>query len=117
MLALTFIPSDHPVSINNGDYGRMMEQMNLTWAGNVFFDTDAQAGQTAIEEFGYTHSWDILKLTPIKPTFSLYWFVSIVRLLTEPFGKPFSTLLLAWVMGIISILCITMIVYDLYPLL
>ncbi len=117
MLALTFIPIDHPVSINNGDYGRMMEQMNLTWAGNVYFDTDAQAGQYAIEEFGYTHSWDILKLTPIKPTFSLYWFVSIVRLLTEPFGKPFSTLLLAWVMGIISVLCITMMVYDLYPLL
>ena len=117
MLSLTFIPLNHPVSINNGDYGRMMEQLDLTWSGSVYFDTAEQAGQYAIEEFGYTHSWDLLKLTPIKPTFSLYWFASIVRLLTEPFGKPFSTLLLAWVMGIISIICIAFIVYDLYPLL
>ena len=44
-----------------------------------------------------------MKLTLLKPTYSLYWFVSAARLLTEPFGLPFSTWILAWLMGFAGI--------------
>ncbi len=117
MLITVFLPDSHPVSVNNGDFGRLMAQMDITWPGNIYFDTRAQSGHEGIEEFGYTAPFSPLKLTPLKPTFTLYWFVSIVRLLTEPFGKPFSTLILSWIMGGISLLCAIKIVYDIYPLL
>ena len=117
MLCLTFLPADHPVCINNGDFGRMMAQLDLTWPGNIFFDAVEQMGHSAIEEYGYLRPWDVKKLTPLKPTFSLYWFASIVRLMTEPFGKPFSTWLLAWVMGGLSVISVLVILNDLYPIL
>lgn len=117
MFLMAYLPADHPVSINNGDFGRMMTQLDVTWPGRYYFDTQSQAGQVGIEDFQYTAPFDLLKLTPLKPTFTLYWFASIVRLLTEPFGRPFSTLLLSWVMGVISLLCAIKITYDLYPLL
>lgn len=117
MLLMVYLPEDHPVSINNGDFGRLMEQMDITWPGRIYYDPPAQSGHQAIEDYQFTAPFNFLKLTPLKPTFTLYWFTSIVRLMTEPFGRPFSTLLLSWVMGIISLCCAVKIVYDLFPLL
>ena len=117
ILICVFLPAAHPASVNNGDFGRMMAQMDLTWPGNVFYDAQAQMGHAAIEEYAYLRAYDPLKLTPLKPTYSLFWFASVVRLLTEPFGLPFSTLLLAWIMGLISTVCLVSFVRDLYPLL
>ena len=117
MLVTVFAPADHPVSINNGDFGRMMTQMDLTWEGMQYYDTATQAGRHAIEEFVFTQPFRPLKLTPLEPTYSLYWFASMTRLLTEPFGRHFSTWTLAWVMGAVSILCLLKIIWDLQPLL
>ncbi len=117
MLVMTFAPETHPVSINNGDFGRMMVQMDLTWNGMQYYDTATQAGRQAIEEFAFTRPFQPLKLTPLEPTYSLYWFVSVTRLLTEPFGKHFSTWVLAWVMGFISVICLLKTIWDLQPLL
>lgn len=117
ILVMTFLPAGHPCAVNNGDYGRMMAQMDLTWTGDMFYNTTIQAGHYAIEEYEWVEPFDPLKLTPLKPTYSLYLFSSIVRLLREPFGLPFSTLLLAWVMGAITALCAIVMVNDLYPLL
>lgn len=117
LLAVTFLPADHPVTVNNGDFGRMMEQMDITWPGYIFFDSAAQANRRGIEEYEYVRSFQPVKLTPMKPTYSLYLFASIVRLLTQPFGLPFSTMLLSWVMGLVSVACVVSLVRDLYPLL
>ena len=117
ILMSIYLPATHPASINNGDFGRMMEQLDVTWEGMLFFDTDDQAGQHAVENYAYSKGFDLLKLTPFKPTYSLYWFAAIVRLFTEPFGNGFSTYLLAWVMSAITLLCILRIIWDLQPLL
>ena len=117
VLASVYLPSAHPAAINNGDFGRMMEQMDITWSGMDYFDTASQANHFAIEEYAYTGGFDPLKLTPLKPTYSLYWFVSVVRLFTQPFGLGFSTYLLSWVMGAATVLCILQMVRDLYALL
>ena len=117
ILMAVYLPSTHPASINNGDFGRMMEQLDVTWDGMLFFDTDSQAGHHAVENYVYAKGFDPLKLTPLKPTYSLYWFSAIVRLFTEPFGVGFSTYLLAWVMSIITLVCIVQIIRDLQPLL
>ena len=117
ILVCVMLPANHPVGINNGDFGRMMAQMDLTWTGDLYFDEQSQMGHGAIEEFAYLRPWDPLKLTPLKPAYSLYWFVSAVRLMTEPFGLPFSTWLLAWIMGLTTVVCAVRLVWDLYPLL
>lgn len=117
LLAMTFLPAAHPVSINNGDYGRMMAQMDLTWSSHEVYDFNSQAGRKAIEEYQFLHPFNFRKLTFLEPTYSLYLFSSIVRLITEPFGLSFSTLLLAWVMGLISMACILILVHSLYPIL
>ena len=117
LLGMTFLPAEHPAGVNNGDFGRMMKQLDLTWPGYIYYDTEAQLGGMAVESYEYLQPFDPVKLTPLRPTYSLYWFASLVRLMTEPFGRPFSTLLLAWVMGLVSILCILRLVWDLYPVL
>ena len=117
MLIMVFAPRNHPVSINNGDFGRMMVQMDLTWDGMQYYDTATQAGRHAIEEFAFTQPFRPLKLTPLEPTYSLYWFVSAARLLTEPFGLPFSTWILAWLMGFAGIVCLLKMLWDLQPFL
>ena len=95
----------------------MMEQMDITWTGMDYFNTANQANHRAIEDYFYEKGFNALKLTPLKPTYSLYWFLSLARLLTQPFGIGFSTYLLAWVMGIITAACILQLVRDLYALL
>ena len=117
MLLFVCLPADHPVSVNNGDYGRVIDHLDIMWSGDVYFDVAAQMGHKAIEEYNYVKPFDPLKLTPLKPTYTVYWFASVVRLLTEPFGRPFSTLILAWVMEIVSLICVLKIVWDLYPFL
>ncbi|MBQ6364896.1 MAG: hypothetical protein IJI61_00600 [Oscillospiraceae bacterium] len=116
-LVFTFLPRDHAGTVNNGDYGRMMAQLEITWPGYLYYDYARQAGQFVIEEYSYLEPFDPLKFTPLSPTYSLYWFTSLVRLLTEPFGLPFSTLLLGWLMGLISLVCMLKILWDLYPVL
>ena len=117
LLMITFLPKAHPVSVNNGDFGRMMAQMGLTWPGDIFYDSAAQMGRKAIEEYPYLRPFEPLRLTPLQPTYSLYLFVSLSRLFTQPFGLPLSTLLLAWMMGLISVLCVVSLARDLYPIL
>ncbi|MBR4539975.1 MAG: hypothetical protein IKO52_14195 [Clostridia bacterium] len=117
ILTAVYLPSNHPASVNNGDYGRMMEQLDITWDSMTYFNTDSQAGHYAIEDYAYTSGFDFLKLTPLKPTYSLYWFAGLLRLLTEPLGLGFSTYLLAWLMGVIMLACVLQIVSDLFPLL
>ncbi len=115
MLAAVFLPEHRPGCVNNGDFGRMMDQLDITWSGDLYYDTGSQAGRFLIEEYSYLAPFDLRKLTPLKPTYSLYWFTGVVRLLTEPFGLPFDTRMLAWVMGVVAAACIGRLVYDLLP--
>ena len=117
VLLCALVPATHAVSVNNGDFGRMMEQLDITWNSMDYFNTANQANRYAIEQYAYLSDFDAAKLTLLKPTYSLYWFAGIVRLLTEPFGMGFSTYLLAWVMGVIMAGCIIQLVKDLYSLL
>lgn len=116
LLCLTFLKQAYPGCVNNGDFGRMMAQVDLIWPGDVYFDADSQLRRFLIADYQYRAPFDALKLTPLRPTYSLYWFVSLVRLITEPFGLPFSTLKLAWIMGLVSGLCVTSLAGDLHTL-
>lgn len=113
MFMIVYLPKDHVVSVNNGDYGRMMESIGITWSGDMYFDNARQALRIGIEEYAYSEPFDIARLTPLKPSYSLYAFECVIRLFTEPFGLLFSTWKTAILMGIITVFCIGTIVYDL----
>jgi len=117
MLLSTYMRTDHPGCVNNGDFGRMMAQLGITWTGDMYYNTDSQMSHQIIEEYEWDKPFDWKKLTPLEPTYTLYFFVSLVRMVTEPFGQPLNTWYLALLMGGLTILCITIMTYDLYPLL
>ncbi|MBR2759588.1 MAG: hypothetical protein IKD66_00315 [Solobacterium sp.] len=112
MLAAVYLPKDHVVSVNNGDYGRMMGSIGITWTGEYYYDFAHQSLHEGIEEYAYAEPFNILKLTPLMPAYSLYLFESVIRLFTEPFHQMFSTWKTALLMGIITVLCIAQIVSD-----
>lgn len=120
LLALVMVFSiqfAHPRAgaVNNGDYGRMMDQLDLTWTSELYYDTEAQAGRQVIEEFAYRSGMDLAKLTSLKPTYSLIYPATVVRGLCALFGLPFSTWYMSLLMSAVLVLCILSIVRDLHP--
>lgn len=104
-------------TVNNGDYGRMMEQLGLTWTGDVYFDNRLQAGTYVVENYAYLSGFDFASLTSLKPTYSLVYPVAAVRGICRLFGLQFSTWYVAWLMSAVVVLCILSIVRDLHDVL
>lgn len=107
----------HAACVNNGDFGRMMEQIGVTWTSENYFNSELQSNHQAIEQYAWSVPFDWRCLTPLRPTYSLYLFVSIVRLFTEPFGYPLNTWGLSILMGALAAGCIVLITRDLYAVL
>ncbi|MCH5287462.1 MAG: hypothetical protein J1E43_08565 [Christensenellaceae bacterium] len=101
-------------TVNNGDYGRMMEQLGLTWSSEVYYDLDAQAGHQVIEEYAYRSGMDFAALTFLKPTYSLVYPAAIVRGFCAVSGLPFSTWYMSLVMSAALVLCILSVTRDLH---
>ena len=102
-------------AVNNGDYGRMMEQLDLTWTSELDRHAEAQAGRQVVETYAYRSGLDAARLTILKPTYSLVYPAAIVRGLCALFGQPFSTWYLSLVMSAALVACILSIVRDLHP--
>ena len=110
---LFFVP--HAASVNNGDFGRMMESLDIMWESDIYFNTSEQLANKAVETYAYRAPFQWQRLTFLEPSYSLVYPASIVRLLTEPFGLPFSTYLLSILMTLAAVLCVVSTVRDLYP--
>ena len=102
-------------TVNNGDYGRMMDQLGLTWTGEIYYNYGAQAGEQVIEEFAFQDNFDFAKLTFLKPTYSLIYPVSIVRGICALFNLTFNTWYVSLLMSAALFMCILSMVRDLYP--
>ena len=101
-------------TVNNGDYGRMMDHLGLTWTGEYYYDYGAQAGARVIEEFAFRDDFDPATLTSLKPRYSLVYPVSIARGICALFDLRFSTRYVSLVMSAALLMCILSIVRDLY---
>lgn len=117
MTAFLELRVPHAACVNNGDFGRMMNQLGVTWTSENYFDSASQANHQAIEQYAWSVPFDWRCLTPLKPTYSLYLFVSILRAFTEPFGLPLNTWALAVLMSAAAAGCIILITRDLYAVL
>lgn len=114
MILITLLKPSHAGCVNNGDFGRMMNSIDLSWSGDVYDDTDAQSLHWLIEDYEWTHPFDWKKLTPLSPAYSLYFFASISRLFTDALGRPMSTYVLEWVMAAFTLGCLVLLTHDLY---
>lgn len=107
----------HAACVNNGDFGRMMSQLGITWTSENYFDSASQSNHQAIEQYAWSVPFDWRCLTPLKPTYSLYLFVSVIRLFSEPFGLPLNTWALSILMSAVAAGCIVLVTRDLYAVL
>ena len=103
--------------VNNGDFGRMMDQLGLIWQGDIFYNVDAQLGRRVIEDYAFRDAFDWTSLTFLNPKYSLIYPASLVRLFCNLTGQDFSTWYLSLVMNAVLIACLVSIVYDLHGLL
>lgn len=100
--------------VNNGDFGRMMEQLGIIWQGDVFYDTDAQLGKRVIEDYAYRDTFHLIDLTVFHPRYSLIFPAALVRGICAVLHQPFSTHWLSIVMTVILLLCVISIIKDMY---
>lgn len=100
--------------VNNGDFGRMMEQLGLIWQGDIFYDVDAQLGKRVIEEYAYRAAFQLTDLTFLSPKYSLIFPSTLVRGICAVLNRPFSTHLLSIVMTVVLLICLISIIKDLY---
>ncbi len=107
----------HIGGVNNGDFGRMMEQIDLYWTEDMVYDLDAQLGTQVTEDYSYREPFHPERLTPADPTYSLLFPSMLVRLWSLLTGNPFSTQVLAIILFALTALSILSILRDLHPLL
>lgn len=103
--------------VNNGDFGRMMEQLGITWEGDLYYDYQAQAGRGVIETYAYLGEFDWTSITFLNPKYSLAYPAAITRGICTLLGTPFSTWYMSILMNLVLVLCIVSIVRDLYGVL
>ena len=110
------LPEPHIGGVNNGDYGRMMDQLGIFWTDDVAADGDAQISRVQ-EEYVLSEPFHLEQLTPADPTYSLAFPAALVRLWNSLTGAAFSTHTIAVILFVVTALCILLMVHDLYPLL
>lgn len=115
MAAVVLLADPRAGCVNNGDFGRMMDQMGLIWTGDIYYDINAQLGSRVIEEYAYRTAFDLSALTFIKPTYSLIYPAAVVRGICGLLQRPFNTYCLSIIMSITLLLCLLSMVRDLYP--
>lgn len=111
------LPERHIGGVNNGDFGRMMEQIDLYWTQELLDNSSEQAGIWVIEEYDYREPFHPQRLTSADPTYSLIYPSMLVRLWSFLTNSPYSTLAQAWILLALTLFAVLLLVHDLYPLL
>ncbi len=102
-----------PGVVDWGNYENTMLQAGLTYTQDTLREPDELHYIKVIEEFAF-EPFEPARFIQAKPTASLYYPVTVVRLFSEPFGIPFSTARLAVVYAVITIISLFYILKALY---
>ena len=111
------LPTEHIGGVNNGDFGRMMEQIDLYWAQPQLDDESTQFEWGVVEDFSYREPFHPAHLTSIDPTYSLIFPSMLVRFITLLTGGNYSTQVQAFILLALVMAALLLLVHDLYPLL
>ena len=107
----------HVGGVNNGDFGRMMEHLDIWWSQEQLDHADTQAGQFVIEDYSYRDEFHTERLTSLDPAYSLIYPSVIVRLWSLLTGASYSTQTQALIMLVMTVAALLLLLYDLYSLL
>lgn len=110
------LPEEHIAGVNNGDYGRMMEQIDLYWQEAQLRDTSTQMSSQVVEDYSYREPFHPERLTSLDPTYSLIFPSMVVRFIALFTGGGYSTQIQAFVLLTLTIVSLLLILHDLYPL-
>lgn len=111
------LPTEHIGGVNNGDFGRMMEQIDLYWAQPQLDDESTQLEWGVVEDYSYREPFHPARLTSIDPTYSLIFPSMLVRFITLLTGGHYSTQVQAFILLALVMAALLLLVHDLYPLL
>ncbi|MBQ3156621.1 MAG: hypothetical protein IJB81_06805 [Clostridia bacterium] len=117
IIAWTILPDVHMGGVNNGDYGRMMEQLGLSFAQEQLENPETQAGLLVVEEYECTSDLDWRALTPLDPNYSLIYTSVVARLWSALTGQPFSTYVMGLTLLALTTMSVLCIIRDLYGVL
>lgn len=117
MSAVIQFASPRAGCVNNGDYGRMMDQLGIIWEEDMLSTPQEQAGKRVIETYAFRDSFDWTALTSINPKYSLVYPAAIIRGICNLLNQPFNTWYLSILMNLVLVLCIVSITRDLYGVL
>ena len=115
MASYLLFSSPRAGGVNNGDFGRMMDQIDLFWTDDIATNPDTQAGRTVIETYTFRRAFDFRKLTVLNAQYSLIYPASLVRLYSLATDQLFHTNYLSYIFAVVTLLCIWSIVLNLYP--
>ena len=74
------LPDNHLAGVNNGDYGRMMEQIDLRWAAEQIENASTQAQTCVVEKYALSEALHLSRLTSADPTYSLVYPSMLIRI-------------------------------------
>ncbi len=103
MIFVLFIPRIG--AYNNGDFGRMMAAMQLTYTPEDFYNIVEQAGTKVIEDCSYVEPYDWSMIRPSRLQLSQAYVSAVMRFLYDTVGIPFSTATVAALYMLVLVLC------------
>lgn len=113
LVGMTLLPGVHVGGVNNGDFGRMMKQLDLYWLPEQLEHDEQQLAYAVMEHYDYLTPFHPARLTPLDPTYSLIYPSMPVRLASAITGQPYSTQLQALVLAAVILACLISLIRDL----
>lgn len=108
------LPANHVAGVNNGDYGRMMEQIDLWWMPEQLEDESTQASAYVVENYTFREPFHPLRLTSLDPTYSLLFPSILVRAWSLLTNTVYSTYVQAILLYIFASAMMILLARDLY---
>jgi len=103
MIFVLFIPRIG--AYNNGDFGRMMDAMQLSFTPEDFYNTAGQYSTKVIEDYNYLEPYDWSMIRPSRLQLSQAYVSALMRFLYDTAGVPFSTAIVAALYVLVLALC------------
>lgn len=103
LIAVLFFPRIGAYS--NGDFGRMMDAMQLTYTAEDYYNISEQYSTKVIENYRFLEPYDWSQLRPSRAQLSQAYLSALARLLYSLTGMQFSTVTITVVYAIILLLC------------
>ncbi len=103
MIFVLFIPRIGAYS--NGDFGRMMDAMQLAFTPEEYYNPAEQSITKVIEDYIYLEPYDWSMIRPSRLQLSQTYVSAIMRFLYDTAGIPYSTAIVAALYMLVLVLC------------